>query len=318
MFKKTLLASSVFAAIAAIPAVANESSADDKYGHDLYGVIAVQLANRDYKEDNKNSGFQINNETRLGWRGHARFDSLPEHTKFIWQVETGYVDPSFSNRSGSYFGERDTFVGFDSERFGLVRAGRVLTPLYELVDWPGSNPGLGDVWDWGGTIGGVKHNDRQSDTIRWDTMELWTGFTLDLAAGAGNDRSDSTGSEKSKNNYWHGGAAHQRFDLGSGNWIQLDLAYEMNYNTRSVAKQVGADDDDPGITNYWDNKAWLVGVQGGLGPVGYFAQYRRAEAETEEANSSTVKEKQDSYTTGLMYNFGANNKWQAKSCLCQE
>ncbi|AMO56517.1 hypothetical protein GZ77_06940 [Endozoicomonas montiporae] len=119
------------------------------------------------KKGNRGSLFIKVECNRLGWRGYAKFDGLPEHTRFIWQVETGYVDPSFSPRSGSYFGERDTFVGFDSQKFGLVRAGRVLTPIYELVDWPGSNPGLGDVWDWGGYIGGRKHNDRQSDTIRW-------------------------------------------------------------------------------------------------------------------------------------------------------
>ena len=316
MYKKTVIAASVFAAVTGISS-ASAAESTPKYNHDIYGVIAVQLAHRDYEIQNNNSGFQINNETRLGWRGHARFDGLPEHTKFIWQVESGYVDESFAGKDGGngYLGRRDTFVGFDSEKFGLVRAGRVLTPLYELVDWPGSNPGLGDVWDWGGLTGGNKHNDRQSDTIRWDSKELWSGFTLDVAVGAGNDRAGASDSAKAKDNYWHGAAAHQKFDLNSG-WIQLDLAYEMNYNTQSLTKQIQPEDSDadaiPDVENYWDNKAYLVGVQGGVGSVGYFAQYRRVEAETEEADKSKVKEKQDSYTTGLMYNFGNQNRWQAK------
>ena len=229
MFKKTIIASSVVAALASASAVA-EDQQTDKYGHDIYGVIAVQMANRNYDDMPQHDGFQVNNETRLGWKGYANFDGLPDHTKFVWQVEGGYVDPSFSNQNGAYLGNRDTFVGFDSDSFGLIRVGRVLTPLYEIVDWPASNPGLGDVWDWGGSIAGQDFNDRQSDTIRWDTKELWSGFTLDLAFGAGKDRDGDTGSRKAGSNYYHGIAAHQKFDYSSG-WLQLDLAYEMNYNT---------------------------------------------------------------------------------------
>ena len=254
-----------------------------------------------------NNGFQINNETRLGWRGYAKFDQLPEHTQFIWQVESGYVDESFAGPDGGngYLGRRDTFIGFDSEVFGKVRAGRVLTPLYELVDWPASNPGLGDIWDWGGTIGGNKHNDRQSDTIRWDSKELWTGFTVDVAVGAGKDRAGATDSTNADQNYWHGAAAHQKFDYDNG-WVQLDVAYEMNYKTR---EKITNDDGEVLDTNFWDNQAYLAGIQGSHGPIGYFAQYRLAKADN---TSDSIKEKQQSNSVGLMYNFGENNRWQAK------
>nr|MDT0251209.1 porin [Endozoicomonas sp.] len=304
MFKKTLIASAVMATLTSVSAMASESSTEDKYGHDIYGVIAVQVASRDYANQDNNSGVQVNNETRIGWRGYAKFDGLPEHTKFIWQIETGYVDPSFEgeNGGGGYLGKRDTFIGFDSEKFGLVRVGRVLTPIYELVDWPASNPGLGDTWDWGGNIGGNNFNDRQSDTIRWDSKELWTGFTMDLAVGAGADRAGATASEEASSNYWHGAAVHQNVKYGEGNWIQFDLAYEMNYDTATY------DADGKDIGNYWDNQTYLAGVQGGHGPVGYFAQYRIAEAD----DTLGSDEKENAYSTGLMYNFGADQKWQAK------
>ncbi|WP_419834126.1 porin [Endozoicomonas atrinae] len=303
MFKKSIIASSVLAALASTAAVA-DNHGEEKYGHDFYGVISVQVAHRDYNDAKNNDGIQVNNESRLGWRGYAKFDGLPEHTKFIWQIETGYVDPNFAgeNGGGGYLGGRDTFIGFDSEQFGLVRVGRVLTPIYELVDWPASNPGLGDVYDWGGQIAGNDFNDRQSDTIRWDSKELWSGFTLDLAAGAGADRAGDTKSEKAGSNYYHGAAAHQQFKYGEGNWIQFDLAYEMNYDSAIYT-------DEGDLTGeYWDNKTYLVGVQGGHGPVGYFAQYRMAEAK----NNAGEKQEEDAYSTGLMYNFGEGQKWQAK------
>lgn len=304
MFKKTAIAASIIA-VTTTATVVSAEEAEPKYGHDFYGIIAVQVAHRDYDNAVANNGAQINNETRLGWRGYAKFDQLPEHTKFIWQVETGYVDASFGGLGKGYLGERDTFVGFESTVFGKVRAGRVLTPLYELVDWPASNPGLGDVWDWGGTIGGNKHNDRQSDTIRFDSNELWTGFTFDLAVGAGNDRAGSTDSINADQNYWHGAAAHQKFDYDNG-WFQLDFAYEMNYKTQ---EKITNDNGDVTDTNFWNNQAYLIGVQGGHGFFGYFAQYRLAKAKN---TSDNIKEEQQSNSVGLMYNFGENNRWQAK------
>ena len=90
MFKKTLIASSVLAALASTAAVA-DGHGEDKYGHDIYGVIAVQVAHRSYENAANNDGVQVNNESRLGWRGYAKFDGLPENTKFIWQIEGGYV-----------------------------------------------------------------------------------------------------------------------------------------------------------------------------------------------------------------------------------
>ena len=46
MFKKTVLAASIITAMSVTAIASAEES--PKYDHDLYGVIAVQLAHRDY------------------------------------------------------------------------------------------------------------------------------------------------------------------------------------------------------------------------------------------------------------------------------
>ena len=144
-----------------------------------------------------------------------------------------------------------------------------------MVDWPASNPGLGDVWDWGGAIDGRDFNDRQSDTVRWDSKELWSGFTLDVAFGAGGDRDGDTDSEEAGSNYYHGIAAHQQFKYDGG-WVQFDLAYEMNYDTSPWFSRIMIMSSAPetritGLsgrsTTGWSWTSWL------------FAHYRMAEAE---------------------------------------
>ncbi|MGB0360903.1 MAG: porin [Endozoicomonas sp.] len=320
----------------------------EMYSHDIYGLIALQVAGRHYeghcaanpdysgtsscrdaatdhrayKSGKNNEGTQLNNESRIGWRGFAHFSALPRDVLFIWQVEAGYVDPSFSNQNGSYIGNRDTFIGLENKAgFGLLRLGRVLTPLYELVDWPASNPGLGDVWDWGGSIAGVDYNDRQSDTIRWDSNELWKGFTIDVAVGAGQDRDGDTDSYDAPSNYYHGMAAHQKFNYGRNSSIQIDLAYEMNYKSDVSYSDDSGEYDNPDLATLngsWDNQTYLMGIQGVQGfsfmneTIGYFAQYRLAKAKDKSSNNANPDQKEKGYSLGLMYNFGQDNKWQAK------
>lgn len=133
IFKPSIIAMAVSSvALTAFPTVAEET--DAKY--DVYGIIALQAHYRDYENSPSLTGFQTNNESRIGFRGSKQFQNFGP--KFIWQIEGGYVDPSYSDHTASGgFGERDTFVGFeDFDSFGQFRLGRVLTPLYEVVDWP--------------------------------------------------------------------------------------------------------------------------------------------------------------------------------------
>ncbi|MFH0223808.1 porin [Vibrio furnissii] len=284
MFKRTLLGAAV--ALSATGTAFSVSAAEST-NYEVYGVIALQAAYRDYDTGNKATddnlgGTQFNNESRIGFRGEKDFKNI--ESTFIWQIEAGYVDPSFAD-PGSEFGARDTFVGFKHDSYGMVRLGRVLSPLYELVDWPASNPGLGDVYDWGGGIGGTKHQDRASNTIRWDTPTFADSLSFNLAYGfAGKD-----GAQKGEGkDYWMGAAAHYKLSV-----FQFDLAYEGN---RDVAKE----------STDWDNDAYLFGVQGWFeNGISFYAQYKMMEAKP----SAGEKEKQNAYSAGVAYTTG---DWQFK------
>ncbi|GEA51547.1 membrane protein [Vibrio inusitatus NBRC 102082] len=294
LFKKSLVAvalSSLSLSGAALAAgIQGENAAEtfltkSDFSYEVYGIIALQAAYRDYDTGNSATdddlgGMQLNNESRIGFRGKKQFKNFGP--TFLWQIEGGYVDPSFGG-SGAGLGERDTFVGFESEGMGQVRLGRVLTPIYELIDWPASNPGLGDVYDWGGSIGGAKYQDRQSNTIRWDTPKYFDALSFDLAMGAGDEAALGAGDD-----YWFGGAAH--YNVGP---FQFDLAYERNDNFESE-----------GTT--WTNDTYLAGIQAWFeNGISLFAQYKHMEAST----TSGIDEKQGAMSTGLIYTTG---DWQYK------
>ncbi|MCP3703120.1 MAG: porin, partial [Alteromonas sp.] len=307
LFTRSLVATAVAAVtMVATPAIAEET--DAKY--EVYGVIAVQAHYRNYETENSNlTGLQTNNESRIGFRGSKQFANFGP--KFIWQVESGYVDPSYSDHEAKGgLGERDTFVGFeDFDSFGQVRIGRVLTPLYEVVDWPGANPGLGDVYDWGGLIGGAKFQDRSSNSVRWDSP-AWGNLSLDVAAGR--TKAAATGSDQG---YWQGAAAHYKVGV-----LQFDAAYEINRDTAESfqdGKTTEIDKGDPNgglkytdFNRIWDNNTYLVGVQGWFeNGVSFFAQYRMQDAKVTEGTDVGREEKQNAMTSGLMYTV---NDWQFK------
>ncbi|MEZ8826806.1 chitoporin [Vibrio amylolyticus] len=293
VFNKSLIGAAVSTMMLSGAAFADGANSDaakeyltqDSFAYEVYGIVAMQAAYRDYdtgdSDTNNNlSGMQLNNESRIGFRGTKDFANFGP--TFLWQIEGGYVDPSFGGE-GAGLGERDTFVGFESDSMGKVRLGRVLTPMYELVDWPASNPGLGDVYDWGGAIGGAKYQDRQSNTIRWDSPTYADAFSLDVAGGAGDKAGLGEGDD-----YWGGIAAH--YVLGP---IQFDAAYEGN---RNIAYESAT----------WENDTYLVGMQGWFdNGIAFFAQYKMMEA----SSNSGVKEKQNAMSAGLMYNTG---DWQYK------
>lgn len=292
MFKKTLLGAAVSALLlGATPVIAadadgaNADNLKESASYEVYGIIAMQAAYRAYDSgvnatDDKLGGMQFNNESRIGFRGKKQFANFGP--TFIWQIEGGYVDPSFGGE-GAGLGERDTFVGFESDSLGQIRVGRVLTPMYELVDWPASNPGLGDVYDWGGAIGGAKYQDRQSNTIRWDTPTYSEALSFDVAAGAGDKAGLGEGDD-----YWAGVAGH--YKLGP---IQFDAAYEGNRNIQAE-------------TTTWDNDTYLIGLQGWFeNGISFFAQYKMMEA----TSATGVDESQNAVSTGFMYTKG---DWQYK------
>ncbi|WP_139685993.1 porin [Vibrio tasmaniensis] len=199
IFKRTLLGAAV--AMISTGAFASESSqvgVISDFNVQAYGVAAISVVNYD-SEKTKNgvktdtgTGYDYENESRIGFRASK---DMFENVNVFMQIESGYVG---ENGDGATLGNRDTFLGLQGD-WGKVRFGRMLTPMYEVIDWPYANPGLGAVWDWGGD---VKYNrDRHGDMARYDSADL-NGFTFNLATGRG----DSS----VKDNYFYGAAAHYR------------------------------------------------------------------------------------------------------------
>ena len=174
VFKRTALGMAIAAAaMVAAPVMANDNV-------EIYGQAAISYWVIDHKVDtdengNKKQQGDLDNESRIGVRGSKDFKNGPT---FIWQMESGNVG---DNGADGSFGVRDTFAGFKVDA-GQLRFGRVLTPLYEVVDWPYTNPGLGNVFDWNTDIAAGAHLDRQGDQFRWDSKD-YSGFSYELAAG---------------------------------------------------------------------------------------------------------------------------------------
>nr|WP_290369179.1 porin [Vibrio hippocampi] len=150
-----------------------------------YGKAAISVVTED-----DNSGYTYDNESYIGFRASKQmFDDV----NAMMQVESGYV--GYEGASGT-LGTRDTFVSLDGT-WGQVRFGRMLTPMYEVVDWPYSNPGLGRVFDWGGDVGATY--DRQSNMARYDSPD-YGNLSFELSTGRGDKDVDGS--------YHYGGAGH--------------------------------------------------------------------------------------------------------------
>ncbi|MDE1237938.1 chitoporin [Vibrio aestuarianus] len=172
MFKRTLLGAAV--AIASTGAFAAEETGQigvlSDFNVQAYGVAAISAF---YQEDS--NGYDYENESRIGFRASK---DMFDNVNVFMQIESGYVG---EDGKGSTLGARDTFLGLQGD-WGKVRFGRMLTPLYEIVDWPYSNPGLGRVFDWGGDV--KAHYDRKGDIARYDSPSF-SGFTFNVSVGRG-------------------------------------------------------------------------------------------------------------------------------------
>ncbi|MDK9740054.1 porin [Vibrio sp. D404a] len=288
IFKRTLLGAAV--AMISTGAMAKEVGINSDFNVDVYGVAAISLVNYNTTDqDDASSGFAVENESRIGFRAHKEmFDDVT----ITMQIESGYVDStdwSHGGVSGGVLGFRDTFVGA-SGSWGNLRVGRVLTPLYEIVDWPYSNPGLGSVFDWGGING---HYDRQSNQIRYDSPKFG-GFSF--AASAGRDDNDNGGGAVTRDAQFFGASAKYAFE-------KITFMGGIESGTRVVADTAEScvfDPDNPGtpkctaaVEGYNDDTfAYIVGFEASL-PAGFgiAAAYKG-----EEIDNGTRKYTQDSYS----------------------
>lgn len=265
MFKKTLVAAAL--TTAAFSASAYEIGINDEVPLEVYGVAAISMVSYNVGDNTQelrypsrdengdvdgpthvsSTGYELENESRVGFR--AGKDMTDDIHVFL-QIESGYVG-NFGNggagASGS-LGVRDTFIGLGGD-WGKVRFGRVLTPIYEIIDWPYSNPGLGIVFDWGGSVKG--YNDRHSDQIRYDSP-TWGGFNFAASTGRG----DSSSSDS----YFYG--ANAKYTIST---VTFMAALESNQDFKG---EVGAD-----VNTY------LVGFEAGLpGGFSFAGAFKQADA----------------------------------------
>ncbi len=269
MFKKTLLGAAI--ALVASGVTAKEVGVNSDFNVDVYGVAAISLVNYNVTDNgDKSTGFVVENESRIGFRAHKE---MFENVLITMQIESGYVDSTdwpHGGVSGGVLGFRDTFIGASGD-WGNVRVGRVLTPLYEIVDWPFSNPGLGSVFDWGGIAG---HYDRQSNQVRYDSPKFG-GFSF--AASVGRDDNANGGGVATRDSAFASANAKYSFEK-----VTLMGAIESGSDFNGVAGQ--------------DNQAYLVGFEASL-PAGFgIAGAYKMEALDNEGGIAGTDVEQGSYS----------------------
>ncbi|WP_238322238.1 porin [Vibrio mexicanus] len=308
MFKRTLLGAAV--ASVAFSGAALAKPATDTV--DLYGQVALSVWQ--FGEDKIGGGdapIKFENESRFGLRGTKELARAP---KLIWQLEGGNVGDAGAN---SGLGVRDTYVGFEFEDGGKFRAGRMLTPLYQIVDWPYSGQRAGAVFDWGGDVIGGARYDRQSNMIRYDSANLG-GFSYNLAAGRGNESDKDSNFVGAGLHFTTGGLTfHGGVEAGDNRTVSnLNTAYNQWLNQNPGDAPALGDDDT--ISARSDTFAAIVGFEYYINNFGIYGAYKREEAKYENVVLDDVarpqldgtKIEQDSYSFGLVYS-GVEN-WQFK------
>ncbi|GHZ13396.1 Outer membrane porin protein precursor [Vibrio cholerae] len=178
MFKRTLLGAAV--AMAAVGVQAAQLTDNVQ----LYGQAAGNLYFESKGDSAKDDTVGVEIESRIGLRGTQSFNNFGPD--FVWQIETSNA---YNGDTGGQFGGRDTYLGLAFDGVGTVKVGRQLVSIYDYVDWPHSNPGLGNVFDWHNAIG-AGYQDRADHVIRFDSSD-YSGFKYSLSASKMNESMDN-------------------------------------------------------------------------------------------------------------------------------
>ncbi|PSU32121.1 porin [Photobacterium lutimaris] len=212
MFKRSLLG----AAIAMTAVAGNANAAIELAGENvvLYGQAAgnLQYWNADGKGKDNNVNVEI--ESRIGIRGKVSFDAMSP--AFIYQMETGNADNGGDGNGDGLgaFGGRDTYVGFEFDGIGQIKYGRQLVAAYDYVDWPHTNPGLGNVFDWHNAID-AGFADRANHTIRFDSAN-WGGVKVQATLSGMNETTDAVVASAAA------GYTGSNFNIHAGYYTQAD------------------------------------------------------------------------------------------------
>jgi predicted porin len=269
MFKRTILG----AAVASLTLAGAAQARPATETVDLYGQIAISVAqnaqsSKDQQDPAKEKVVGMDNESRVGVRGTAQFERGP---KLIWQLEGGDVGDDGSN---SGFGVRDTYGGFEFEDAGRIRFGRMLTPMFEVLDgYTGQSSGAG--FNVGNT--GRVNYDRQPNFARYDSAN-YGGFSFALGGGRGDEK-------KTGSNVYSGSAQYQA-GVFTGK-----LGYERVYDVPNVDLNGGRG----------DGEALIAGVNLDFDGFGGHLAYLTGKATATSDGNSTSEAKQSSYKVGAYY-----------------
>lgn len=213
----TMVAAAVSTALLSAGANAYVLGTENTGNVEVYGVVAVSAYGHTGDDVNV-TDYSIDNETRIGFRGSKQ---MTDGINVIFQVESGYTD--VDDWAGGGLGFRDTFVGVEGD-YGKVTVGRQLTPMYEVVDWPFTNPGLGRVFDPAAT-GDIAYMYDRTESIRYFAPTMGN-LNINVATGRAGSGEDA---------HWFGGAAkYKAFDA-----ITLHATFEYG-NNRKVSDAVEA------------------------------------------------------------------------------
>ncbi|NLR74735.1 porin [Leeia aquatica] len=162
-------------ALAVASAFAVHTAYADSGNVNISGWIEADVSYEDITGKNVRDNL-IAIDGRLNFTGT---EDLGNGLSTIWQIGAKINEGESTNQwnPSAIFGSNDTFIGLKGS-FGQVRLGKMLTPYYEIVDWPLSSAGMGKIMDAGDplkTSGGYetwKNGDRVDNSIRYDSPDF--------------------------------------------------------------------------------------------------------------------------------------------------
>lgn len=286
IFKRTLLG----AAVATIAMAGSANAAVELAGKavQFYGQAAGNVTIISPKASGSDNSVGADIESRIGFRGVVEFDDFGPD--LLWQIEGGNAN---NGAKSGQLGARDTYLGLDFDGFGSVKYGRQLVAAYNYVDWPHSNPGLGNVFDWHNDIG-ASYQDRADSVIRFDSAN-WGGFTLQATVSGMTNATDQAVYSVA------GAYSHEKFNLHAGYYTRGEFkAAPDGDNPKFIFDKNGNVIPNPdyidGDETHYANSYAIVGGSVYLGDVTLTAAYKAMTADT-----ATGEDKQNAISATAQY-----------------
>lgn len=224
--------------LTAMPGIANAMlvGGPKDFNLEIYGKLAMSVFTTQANE--RNYDYTLDNESYIGFRGNKE---ITEGINVIFQIESGYVGYEAKD---SGLGKFDTFVGFEG-KYGKLRFGRMKGALYEIIDWPYTNPGLGRVFDWGGDVHWHQSN-RMSNMVRYDGSLATNDYgAFDVVLSVNRDDTTISGST----------TYSSRITWTPYSTIKVHAAYE---ETRNKSDQPT---DDVVVDDLMDASGYVLGLE---------------------------------------------------------